>query len=160
MRALEIARSMLTHRLMALGFRLYLGALFIYASVYKINYTAEFAETIANYQLVPYWAVNPMAIVLPWLELIAGLLLVAGIRSKAAAALISFLLSLFTVVVLITLARDIPIGCGCFHSLEDPISWKTVVRDLCWLIMALHVYRYDSAFQLERKFLFTLKEMP
>lgn len=160
MRALEIARDILTHRLTALGFRLYLGALFIYASVYKINYTAEFAETIANYQLVPYWAVNPMAIVLPWLELIAGLLLVAGIRSKAAAALISFLLSLFTAVVLITLARDIPIGCGCFHSLEDPISWKTVLRDLCWLAMALHVYRYDSAFQLERSFLLSIKEMP
>ena len=61
-----------THPLVALAFRLYLGGLFVYASLYKINYTAEFAETIASYQLVPYWGVNLLAVILPWIELISG----------------------------------------------------------------------------------------
>ncbi len=160
MKPIDLARALLTHPCTTLALRLYIGGLFIYASMYKINYTGEFAETIANYQVVPYWGVNALAIVMPWLELISGLLLVAGIRTKAAAAIISGLLTLFTFLVVVTLARDIPIGCGCFHSLEDPMSWKTAVRDLCWLAMALHIYRYDQTFQLERKFLLSIKEMP
>lgn len=160
MKTFDVGRRLLTHPYTTLAIRLYIGGLFIYASMYKINYTAEFAETIANYQVVPYWAVNALAIVMPWLELISGLLLVAGIRSKAAAALISGLLALFTILVVVTLARNIPIGCGCFHSLEDPMSWKTIVRDLFWLTMAVHLYRHDHAFQLERKFLVSIKEMP
>jgi uncharacterized membrane protein YphA (DoxX/SURF4 family) len=71
---------------LALCFRVYLGGLFIYASIYKINYPAEFAETIASYQIVPYYLVNIMAVVLPWMELVSGTLLLAGIRPRAATA--------------------------------------------------------------------------
>ncbi len=143
---------------LALGFRLYLGGLFIYASIYKINYPAEFAETIASYQLVPYYLVNAMAVVLPWMELICGTLLVAGIRPRAATAVLGGLLVLFTLAIVWVLIHGVPIGCGCFHTIEDPISWRTLARDLIWLGMAGHVFAYDRYFHLDERFMMKLSE--
>jgi uncharacterized membrane protein YphA (DoxX/SURF4 family) len=144
---------LLTHPWPALAFRLYLGGLFIYASLYKINYTAEFAETIASYQMVPYWGVNLTAVILPWIELIAGILLVIGLRTRTAAGVVGFLLLLFTTGIVYNLVLGSEISCGCFQSLEDPISLWTVFRDLIWLAMAVHVFFFDRAFQVERRYL-------
>jgi uncharacterized membrane protein YphA (DoxX/SURF4 family) len=147
------------HAWLALAFRFYIGGLFIYASIYKINYPAEFAETIASYQLAPYFLVNLLAVVLPWAELIAGTLLLAGIRPRAATAILGGLLVLFTAAIVWVLAHGVPIGCGCFHTIEDPISWKTLVRDLGWLAMTGYVYVYDRLFHLEEQFMMRLREL-
>ena len=152
-------RRLLTSRYLALGFRLYLGGLFIYASMYKINYAGEFAESIAAYQLVPYPVVNLLALIMPWLELICGVLLVAGIKSKSAVTVIGGLLCLFSVAVLLTLWRAIPIGCGCFSSVEDPMSLATFFRDLAWVAMSVHVYFFDSVLHLERKSIVSIKDV-
>lgn len=144
---------------LALAFRCYIGGLFIYASIYKINYPAEFAETIASYQLVPHFLVNPLAVVLPWVELIAGTLLLAGIRPRAAIVVLGGLLLVFTLAIGWVLALGVPIGCGCFHTIEDPISWKTLLRDLIWLAMALYVFIYDRLFHLEEHFMMKLREL-
>ena len=151
--------KLLTHPLLALAFRLYLGGLFIYASLYKINYTAEFAETIASYQMVPYWGVNLMAVILPWIELVSGILLVIGLRTRTVAGVVGFLLLLFTVGIVYNLLLGSEISCGCFQSLEDPISLWTVLRDLIWLAMAVHVFFFDRAFQVERRYLPAIGEV-
>lgn len=152
MNLLALARSVLTHKYLALVFRVYIGGIFIYASLYKINYPAEFAETIANYQLVPYFLVNLMAIVLPWVELVCGLLLIVGFRVKAAALILVALLVVFGASILVNLLRDAPISCGCFHSLEAPMTWWTFIRDLIWLAMTLHIYLYDAVLQVEKRY--------
>lgn len=144
---------------LALALRLYMGGLFIYASVYKISYPAEFAGAIASYELVPYWAVGIMAVVMPWLELICGVMVVAGIRPKASILVLMGLMVLFTVAIAITLIRGVPIGCGCFHTLEDQISITTLFRDLLWLGMTVHVYFFDRRFHLEHLFLVRIKEL-
>ncbi len=148
-----------THPLVALVFRLYLGGLFIYASLYKINYTSEFAETIASYQLVPYWGVNLLAVILPWIELISGILLIIGIRTRTVSAVIGCLLILFTLGILYNLALGSEISCGCFQSLDDPISGWTVLRDLVWLAMAVQVFFFDQTFHLERRYIPSIKEI-
>ena len=142
----------------ALAMRLYLGGVFVYASIYKINFAAEFAETVASYQIVPELLVNPMAVVLPWLELVAGLLLVVGLRVKAAALVINFLLAVLSLAIAVTLFRDIPIGCGCFSTLDEAMGWTALARDLVWLGMGTYIYAYDRKFQLERNFLVRVKE--
>jgi putative oxidoreductase len=150
---------LLTHRYVAFVLRVYIGSLFIYASMYKINYAGEFAESIAAYQLVPYWAVHPVAVIMPWLELICGILLIAGIKSKSAVTLIGVMLATFSLAVILTLMRNIPIGCGCFSSVEEPMSWLTLVRDLTWLAMCVHVYLFDSVLHLERGAIMSMKDV-
>lgn len=159
MKFLGLFKDVLTHPYLVLAVRLYIGGLFIYASMYKINYAGEFAETIASYQLVPYWAVNLMALVMPWAELICGLFLVIGFRIKSAAAVTMGLLALFSVAIGISLIRDLPIGCGCFHALGEQMSWKTFMRDLIWLLMAAYIYAFDSALQIEKNFLLTFRDV-
>jgi len=156
---MTLLTRILTHRWLALALRLYLGGLFIYASMYKIQYPAEFAEVIAGYQIVPYWLVNPMAVFMPWVELISGLLLVTGVRSKSAVVLIGAMLVMFILALLYVIVADIPIGCGCFTSLEDEVSWKTVVRDLTWLFMAAHVFFFDGLFHLENRYSWKIEEL-
>ncbi|MCP4345605.1 MAG: DoxX family membrane protein [Desulfobacterales bacterium] len=151
--------KILTHKYLAFIFRLYIAGLFIYASMYKINYTAEFAETIASYQMVPYWGVNIIAATLPWTELICGILLAAGIRARSAAVVIIFLLLAFTAGIAVNLLRDSPISCGCFTTLGETISWQTLVRDIIWVIMTVHIFFYDKAFHLEQRFSSFIKEM-
>jgi putative oxidoreductase len=155
----SLVKNLFTNPYIALAFRLYLGGIFIYASMYKISYTAEFAENIASYQIVPYWAVNLLAIIMPWTELICGTLLVFGVRSKAAVLMISGMLVVFITAISLSLVRGIPIGCGCFQSLEEPMTWTTLLRDLVWLAMAVHVTLFDSKLQLERKFQLNIKEV-
>ena len=144
---------LLKHPGIALAARFYLGGIFIYASLNKINYPAEFSDNIAAYLIIPFWLVNPMAIFLPWIELVSGVCLVTGIRVRASAAMITALLALFLAAVVIVLVRDIPIDCGCFQNVGDPVSWRTAGRDLVWLAMGLHVYRYDRFIHLDRLFM-------
>ncbi len=159
MESWNLVKNTFTNRYIALAFRLFLGGVFIYASIYKIAYITEFAESIASYQIVPYWAVNIMAIILAWMELICGLLLVAGIRSKSAVVMIAFMLALFTAAMSISLIRGISMGCGCFSGTDAPITWKTLVRNIAWLAMAAHVYYFDSLFHPEKNIFTSISAM-
>ncbi len=143
---------------LALLFRLYIGSVFIYASMSKIIYTGEFAENIAAYQILPWWLVNFTAAVLPWMEIICGVLLIIGVRVKSAALCIAGMLVVFSVAIGLNLIKGTPISCGCFSSLEEEMSIMTLVRDLVWLGMTLHVFFFDRVLQLERSFLVAVKE--
>ena len=112
--------ALIFNRYIALVLRLYIGGIFIYASLSKISYPADFATNIANYMLVPYWAVNLLAVIMPWLELICGILLIAGVRSRAAIMIIGSLMLVFTLAIGINLWRGTAISCGCFTPSKIP----------------------------------------
>ena len=152
-------RTVVANPFVGLVLRVYLGGVFVYASMYKINYPADFAESVAAYQLVPFWALNPMALLMPWVELVAGVLLVLGVRTRAAAVAIGGMLAVFSLAVLLALVRGIPVGCGCFSSIEEPLGWGTLMRDLLWLAMAVRVLAYPSALQLEGRLFRSLQEV-
>lgn len=153
------ARHALTHPALALVLRLYLAGVFVYASLHKINFPAEFADNIAGYLIVPHWLVNPLAVFMPWLELVCGLFLLAGVRVRAASLVVAGMLAMFTLAVVVALLQDTPINCGCFQSVGEAISWWTVLRDLTWLAMSAHVYRYDSLVHLDRLFMVKPEEL-
>jgi putative oxidoreductase len=159
MKTLKKVKAIMTHPWLALALRLYIAGLFIYAGMVKINYTAEFAETVASYRMVPYWGVNIMAITMPWIELTVGILLACGIRVRSAIVVTGTLLAMFTLGVAVNLIWKAPIDCGCFHTLGETISWKTLARDMIWVAMAVHVFFYDRVFRLERRLDWIAKEI-
>jgi uncharacterized membrane protein YphA (DoxX/SURF4 family) len=127
--------------------RLYIGGLFVYACIHKITDPADFANTVASYEMLPHWAVNPVAVMLPWIEFWAGVFLVLGVFVRSSAMLLSMLLTVFSVGALVNLLRGAQISCGCFSSnINHPISLWTVTRDVIWLLMALTIL-----FLLERR---------
>ena len=136
-------KKLVTSKYLAFGLRLALGGFFIYASMSKIPYPAQFAEATANYRLVPHWLVHPVAVVLPWLEFVCGLFLVIGFTSRAAVVLIGMLLILFNVMVLINIYWGAPISCGCYDTVGEPIGWKKIIENAVMLIFTVQIYYCD-----------------
>jgi uncharacterized membrane protein YphA (DoxX/SURF4 family) len=131
---------------LAVPIRWYLGVLFIGACLHKIAEPSSFAVDIATYDILPLVAVNLVAIVLPWIELIAGGMLIVGWRVRAASLLVAAMMLVFLGALCMALARGLDMSCGCFASQgseEDPISRLTVLRDLVWLSLALFVVAFD-----------------
>jgi putative oxidoreductase len=144
-----VGKRVISSPYLAVLLRWYIGAVFIYASLSKIHYPAEFAESIAAYQIIPYWAINFAAVLLPSLELVTGLFLLIGLRTRAAAAIIGGLLVVFIIALLLSIYRDLPISCGCFSSAEDQIGLREVGRDIMWLVFVVQIFFFDKIFQLK-----------
>lgn len=122
--------------------RIALGGLFLYAGVLKALDVRAFADDVANYQLLPGALVPVLAAALPWVEIGAGLALVVGRWSRAAALLVGALMAVFTVALVQAFARGIDLACGCFGG-TAPADWTTLVRDVALLAAAAFVYRFQ-----------------
>ncbi len=121
--------------------RVILGALFVMASWDKILHPARFAEDVANYALLPPLLVNLWALVLPWAEMIAGLLLILGLLSRSSSLILLLLLVSFIVAISINMIRGSQIDCGCFGSGEElAIALR---RDLVMLAMGVQVLFFE-----------------
>lgn len=140
-------RDWRAHAWLGLPTRLYLGGVFLLACYHKIVHPDQFALDVATYEFLPLATVNLFAIMLPWVELGAGLLLVAGWKSRSAALLVVIMMISFIVALSSALSRGLDMSCGCFASNavteEDPISGMTLVRDGIWLAMAVYILVFD-----------------
>jgi len=143
------------HAWLALPARLYLGWVFLLASVHKIAPPGSFALDIATYDILPLSLVNALAVTLPWVELAAGAMLVLGLRVRGASLAVAGMMAMFSAAIVVALARGLDMSCGCFASQaaaeEDPISYLTLVRDGGWLALAVYLLLVDrNAIGLDR----------
>jgi uncharacterized membrane protein YphA (DoxX/SURF4 family) len=98
--------------------RVAIGLVFIAAALAKIGDAGSFAAQIHNYRLLPVAAENLVAILLPWVELIAGLALVLGVQARSGAVLTAAMMVVFTAAVGQAVARNLDIECGCFGTAD------------------------------------------
>jgi len=98
--------------------RVAIGVVFLAASLAKLGDLGSFAAQIHNFRLLPIALENLAAMVLPWIELVAGLALVLGIRARGGAWVAAGLMVLFTVAVTLALVRGLDIECGCFGTAD------------------------------------------
>ena len=121
-------------------FRLIAGGFFVWAGVLKIADPLEFARSIMNYRVFPHELAFVIALILPWVEVIAGGLLVVGLFRRASAFLISLMLIGFIGLVALALARGIDTSCGCFGSLSRRADLTLILADAGLLYLTLCVF--------------------
>jgi len=107
-------KNIYSNKYLLLIIRIILGFIFIYAGAEKISDPEAFAISISNYRLLPIATVNFFAISLPWIELVAGVLLIFGIAVKENSSILFSMLLVFTIAIVISLFRGLSIDCGCF----------------------------------------------
>ena len=90
---------------------------------------------IYNYRLVPGGLVNALALVMPWVELLAGLALVLGAWKKEAAIVVGVLLLVFMVAIGFNLARDHAVDCGCFDVRSAGKSREELLAEMKWVVV-------------------------
>jgi len=133
-----------------LALRLLLGVLFVYASLDKIASPAAFAKIVYQWQVAGPAPSNLVAVTLPWIELLAGLLLVFGAWKREAALVIALLLAVFIAAAASVMARGIDVlNCGCVSVAANEaasawppawtkgVGWFLVARNLLLLAAAL-----------------------
>jgi len=95
-----------------------LGGLLLYSGFAKLGDPYSQALLIAGYRLLSAQAAQILAVTLPWIELLAGALLVLGLWTRPAAMCAAILMAAFALASTQALARGLNIECGCF----DPSS--------------------------------------
>lgn len=135
--------NFLSNKYFQIVLRLIVGGVFVYASMDKLMNQEAFARAIYNYKFLPDVFINVFAIIMPYLELIAGIFLIFGIFQKGSSFIISFLLIIFLISLTQAYARGLDISCGCF-SLET-VSQKSdillrIFEDIFLLIGSLIIF--------------------
>lgn len=118
--------------LVLLAARWIVAAIFLRSGLAKAATLADFRQAVSNYRLLPPSLVTPVAVTLPFAEIVAAVLLAAGVLTVVVAAALALLLVAFAVAIAVNLARGRVFDCGCAGSAAAPrmISWPHVVVDL------------------------------
>jgi uncharacterized membrane protein YphA (DoxX/SURF4 family) len=121
--------------------RLGLAAVFLVSGVLKAIDPDATYVAVRAYDLLPKLGVALVAGVLPWLEIVSGLLLLVGIATRAVAVASAVLLLGFMVGVTQAWARGLSIDCGCFGGggAVDPgqtTYGRELLRDAGFLLLA------------------------
>jgi len=121
-----------------------MAGLFLYSGAIKVLDPAFFAQSTANYRMLPPALITPMALFLPWLEIWSALaLLTLPAPRRAGWIWITVMLIVFTIAKISALARGLDISCGCGTS-EDPMTFRDVLENLILLALCRLGFRGDG----------------
>jgi uncharacterized membrane protein YphA (DoxX/SURF4 family) len=144
--------ALLANPRVQLALRLLLGALFVYASLDKIASPPAFAKAVYQWQVGGPVPSNVVAVTLPWIELVAGLLLLAGAWKREAALVISLLLVVFLVAAGSVMARGIDVeNCGCVSVAANaaPSAWPPAwMKGVGWFLVTRNLLLLAAALSL------------
>jgi len=124
----------LTHPWLTVRVQIALGAIFVAAALPKIADPPSFAHMIYNYRILPGALINLSALVMPWVELLAGLCLILGVWTRSARWIVGLMLVVFMIAISINLFRGNAIDCGCFDTSAANKTYDERIRDM-WIVI-------------------------
>ena len=120
---------------MSVRVQIALGIVFVVAAIPKIGDPPAFAHMIYNYRLLPGGAINAMALVMPWVEMLVGIALILGVWKREAAVVAGILLLVFLVAIGVNLARGHAVDCGCFDVRSAGKSREQLLAEMRWVLL-------------------------
>ena len=123
------------------------------AGALKVAHPASLAQAIAGFRLLPAAIVGPLALALPWLELLLGGYLIAGLFTRVVAYVAAAQFVAYAGVVASAVVRHIPAGCGCFGPNDTAVAdWPHVAFDLMLAAAGVFVaWRGPGALAVDRR---------
>ncbi|MFZ4573435.1 MAG: DoxX family protein [Phycisphaerales bacterium] len=106
---------------LVLSCRVVIAGLFLFAAVMKLQNIPAFALAIQAFRIIPDHAGHLTkfgAYFVPWLEIVAAGMLLLGVWTRAAAAMICVLLLAFLGMIIAVMVRGIDTTCSCFGKLD------------------------------------------
>lgn len=143
------------HRWTGLLARLIVGGVWVWAGLLKLPHPETSVSAVRAYQLLPTDLAETVGHVLPTLEVVLGVCLIAGLLTRVSGLLSAVLQLAFVIGIVSVWARGIEISCGCFGTGgPDPDAtskypWE-IARDLGLMALSLYlVIKPRTAFALD-----------
>ncbi len=125
-------------KVIAFGF----AVLFIGAAWHKLSSLDRFEAVLRDYRLLPAFAIRPLSLLIPAIELTLGLSWISGLLPRITALASASLLATYALAMGINLLRGrIYIDCGCGFGAstesEQALSWSLVARNILLIGLAV-----------------------
>ncbi|MBC8481268.1 MAG: DoxX family membrane protein [Planctomycetes bacterium] len=121
--------------------RIVIGCVFLWASLPKIRQPYDFLSSVYDYELVGAKLGMFIAMTLPWLEILVGICLIAGVFVSGAFLVSAGMTLMFTFVIGSALYHGLEISCGCFGMASNGIiNYSTLIRDCALLLFTVLGY--------------------
>jgi len=130
--------------------RLVVGGLMVYVSIEKLQDPVAFLKVVRQYEIVPVaWhsLLNSSAVLVPWIELLGGAALIAGIGLRGIGAVMFLMLIAFTATVfwraweiMQTTGEPfmkISFDCGC--GTGPQIIWRKLLENVGLILLSLAI---------------------
>ena len=105
--------------------RLIVAGIFLYSGYAKLREPwLQFEISLESFKALPEYMLEPIARVMPWLEVALGIALLTGILARWFALIASLLLAVFVGAAARAYAMGLVVDCGCFGSGGDPLGPK------------------------------------
>ena len=129
-------RKLIDNPVLILIIRSFIGVLFIFYGVAKIADPSQFANEIGNYGMTPDFITQLMALILPWAELIVGVLLLFKNYQNENGLIATAMLLMFTFAVIFAFASGLDINCGCSGgNAQQKVGWLKILENFGLIIL-------------------------
>ena len=131
-------------------FRLILGGVLFVAGAVKVSDPYGSATSVRAYQMLPVDLANLLGFTLPFIEIVIGAFLIAGVLVRVMASVGAILMVAFIIAIGQAWARGISLDCGCFGKggLLDTEELPTlsytleILRDIALAAIGIYLYRF------------------
>jgi putative oxidoreductase len=122
--------------------RLTFGAVFIWSGIAKLKDPISFADAVRNFEIVNDPIAPALALLIPWVEVIAGIFTMAGKLWRGSVFTLFLSLVVFTIALAIAWTRGLDISCGCFGG-SGAVNYPLMIsRNVGLAVMGWLIFKF------------------